>query len=63
MTHEALRRHYFDDIPADAIGAVIMLARMARIMDEVDLPVERVSEYLDDPALALEDFKEMEFPL
>jgi hypothetical protein len=63
MTPSDLRRHYFDDIPADAISAVIMLARMARIMDEVEPPVERLSEYLDDPALALEDFKEMEFPL
>jgi len=63
MTPESLRRHYFEDIPADAIGAVIMLARLARITDEVEPPVEWVSEYLDDPAKALEDFKEMEFPL
>jgi hypothetical protein len=62
MTPSDLRRHYFDDIPAEAIGAVIMLAKATRLLDEL-IPVERVSEYLDDPALALEDFKEMEFPL
>jgi hypothetical protein len=63
MTPSDLRRHYFDDIPAEAIGAVIMLARMARIMDEVEPPIERASDYLDDPALVLEDFRKEEFPL
>ncbi len=62
MNTRAAHAYLFDDLPPDAIGAVIMLARATRLLDEL-IPVEQASDYLDDPALALEDFRKEDFPL
>jgi len=59
MTPRAAHAYLFDDLPPDAAGAVIMLARL---IDETG-PVERVelaTDFDDDPALALDEFERME---